>query len=558
MYQQFNGLFLIKPRSLAASLWLAISAIATPLGDSAQANQSPLNMGEFSQNRLSVNSDTTLLEKIQEYNPLNLSQGGDEPLGQVNFVNQLRDVKPTDWAFTALQNLAQRHGCLLAYPDNTYRGDRAMTRYEFAAGLDACLEQIQRQLAQLDVGVAAADLETLRRLQAEFAGELSILRRRVDALEVRGSELEANQFSTTTKLVGESIFTVADAFGEEIDAEIVFNHRSRLNFVTSFTGKDSLITRLEFGNIGSSFRSETGTNEGRYAYDGADGNVIRLNRLHYNFPVSDRLQASIYANAGGHHFYAPTLNPFEAGGGGGGALSRFGERNPIFRSHLGGRGVGLKYQLNPNLQASFGYLANEAASPTSGNGLFNGNYSALGQVVLGSRFKVGLTYLHGYDGENNTRFGFGATGTGLGNLNLSSLGIDNTPVSSNSYGLQTSLEITPNLILGGWVGKTSARLMGLGDADIWNYAVTLALPDLGREGSMGGLIVGAEPYLTDLDVPGQPTFSNDIPWHVEGFYKYKMTNNIAITPGFIWLLSPHQNSENNDIVIGTFRTTFTF
>ena len=177
---------------------------------------------------------------------------------------------------------------------------------------------------------------------------------------------------------------------------------------------------------------------------------------------------------------------------------------------------------------------------------------------MGSRFKVGLTYLHGYDGEANRRFGFGGTGTGLGNLNLSSLGVDNTPVSSNSYGLQTSLELTPNLILGGWVGKTSARLIGLGDADIWNYAVTLALPDLGSQGSMGGLIVGAEPYLTDLNVPGNQTFADDIPWHVEGFYKYKMSKNIAITPGVIWLLAPNQNSDNNDVFIGTLRTTFTF
>ena len=558
MSQELRSLWLMKPAMLAASVVLTTSAIGGVSG-SAIANESATSVEELSESELSVDRSTAILEQIHEYNPLNLSQGGNEPLDQVNFVNQLRDVKPTDWAFTALQNLAQRYNCLLAYPDGTYRGNRAMTRYEFAAGLDACLNEIQRQLAQIDVGVADSDLDTLARLQEEFAGELTILRRQVDAIEVRTAELEANQFSTTTKLVGESIFTLGNAFGENVDSQVVFNHRSRLNFITSFTGKDSLITRLEFGNIGPSFRGQTGTNEGRYAFDGAGGNIIRLNRLHYNFPVSSSLKASIFANAGGHHFYAPTLNPFEAGGGGGGALSRFGERNPIFRKHLGGRGIGFKYQLNPNVLASFGYLANEAGSPTAGNGLFNGNYSALGQLVFGSKFKIGLTYIHGYHGENNSRFALGGTGTGLGNLNLSSIpGVDNTPVSSNSYGLQTTLPISPNLILGGWVGKTSARLIGLGDADIWNYAVTVALPDLGRKGSMGGLIVGAEPYLTDLDVPGDPNFADDIPWHVEGFYQYKMSKNIAITPGVIWLLSPNQNSDNNDVVIGTLRTTFTF
>ena len=53
-------------------------------------------------------------------------------LGQVTSVSQLSDVKPTDWAFQALQSLVERYGCIAGYPDKTYRGNRAMTRYEFA------------------------------------------------------------------------------------------------------------------------------------------------------------------------------------------------------------------------------------------------------------------------------------------------------------------------------------------------------------------------------------------------------------------------------------------
>jgi len=47
-------------------------------------------------------------------------------------------------------------------------------------------------------------------LQEEFAAELATLRGRVDTLEARSAELEANQFSTTTKLTGEVIAAVAD------------------------------------------------------------------------------------------------------------------------------------------------------------------------------------------------------------------------------------------------------------------------------------------------------------------------------------------------------------
>jgi len=52
-------------------------------------------------------------------------------------------------------------------------------------------------------------------LQEEFAAELATLRGRVDTLEARSAELEANQFSTTTKLTGEVIAAVADVFGDE-------------------------------------------------------------------------------------------------------------------------------------------------------------------------------------------------------------------------------------------------------------------------------------------------------------------------------------------------------
>jgi len=53
-------------------------------------------------------------------------------------------------------------------------------------------------------------------------------------------------------------------------------------------------------------------------------------------------------------------------------------------------------------------------------------------------------------------------------------------------------------------------------------------------------------------------FEQDAPFHVEGFYKLQMTENISLTPGFIWLLSPNQDADNKDIFVGTVRTTFTF
>ncbi|WP_237395441.1 iron uptake porin, partial [Okeania sp. KiyG1] len=70
-----------------------------------------------------------------------------DPMGQVTSVSQLSDVQPTDWAFQALQSLVERYGCIAGYPDGTFKGNRAMTRYEFAAGLNACLDRITELVA---------------------------------------------------------------------------------------------------------------------------------------------------------------------------------------------------------------------------------------------------------------------------------------------------------------------------------------------------------------------------------------------------------------------------
>ena len=280
-------------------------------------------------------------------------------------------------------------------------------------------------------------LAQIERLQEEFAAELATLRGRVDSLEERVQFLEDHQFSTTTRLAGEVVFNLADTFGGDgtddgdDDTQTTFSNRIRLQLVTSFTGRDTLFTRLTGGSIGNSFADEIGTNEGRFAYDGFNGNDIQIDRLHYRFPIGDNLTATIMANAGGHHFYSDTFNQgLEAGGGGTGALSRFGERNPIYRIGLGGQGIGLDYHFNDVFSIQGGYLARGGSDPSEKAGLFNGNYSAMGQLRIAPSDDVrfGLTYVHGYDINafgSPRPFVFGGTGTNLGNLNLSGFSIPN-------------------------------------------------------------------------------------------------------------------------------------
>ncbi|MBW4541348.1 MAG: iron uptake porin [Myxacorys chilensis ATA2-1-KO14] len=181
-----------------------------------------------------------------ELGPILDNSSESEP--QVTSVSQLSDVQPTDWAFQALQSLVERYGTIAGYPDKTFRGNRAMTRYEFAAGLNAALDRVNELIqAGLADKVRQEDLATLQRLQEEFKTELAALKGRVDALESGTAKLESQQFSTTTKLRGQVIFSVNGGTQAGDSANPVFLQRSRLNLETSFSGKDLLLTQLQAG-----------------------------------------------------------------------------------------------------------------------------------------------------------------------------------------------------------------------------------------------------------------------------------------------------------------------
>lgn len=512
-------------------------------------------------------------------------------LSQVTSVSQLSDVQPTDWAFQALQSLVERYGCIAGYPDGTYRGNRALTRYEFAAGLNACLDRVNELIATASANqVTRQDLATLQRLQEEFAAEVATLRGRTDALEATVAELEANQFSTTTQLTGEVVLGIAgiisgqNADGEDLDNSTILGHRTRLEFNTSFTGNDQLYTLISTGNF-PGFSSVTGITEGELGFTQDQANDIGLESLVYSFPVGQRTEVVLGFTGSAFYDYTDTLNVLD-GDGGSGALSAFGTRNPIY--NLGdGAGLGIRQQLGNSLELSLGYLATDASNPLNGSGLFDGPYASIAQLVVrpSDRFNVGLTYINSYKssdtGSGSARASFARFDDAFfENLNLEPIEV---PTVSNSYGVQLSWQISNNFVLGGWAGYTNTRLLstlgGLlnrGDSDIFNYAVTLAFPDLGREGNLLGIVVGMEPRLTSTGVTLNPAAAADLiaanpdlvlpdlgtdqdtSLHIEAFYQLQLTDNFAITPGVIWITAPDFNNANQDIVIGAIRTTFSF
>jgi hypothetical protein len=502
-----------------------------------------------------------LLSQIDRYN--------DGEMEQVTNVNQLRDVSPTDWAYEALRSLVERYGCIVGYPNQTYRGQQPLSRYEFAAGLNACLNQIERLIASSEA-VTREDIETLQRLMQEFEAELATLGTRVDNLEGRVAFLEDHQFSTTTTLSGEVVFGLAsiltgdNADGNEADRVPVFGDRARLSLNTSFTGEDLLLTFLQAGNF-PFFSEVTGTFEGDLGFAAPGNNNLELLTLSYYFPIGDRTQIVIEGTGGFSYDFADTLNPLDSyDDSGSGAISFFGNRNPIY-NQVAGAGIGTKTQLGDNFEFSLGYLAAAANEPFAGSGLFNGPYAALGQIVFKpiESLKFGLTYVHAYNASDTF------TGSNLANLRTlteTELG-EAVPTSSNSYGVQASWQLSERFILSGWGGYMKNSVLSSldgtierGTQDIWNWGVTLAFPDLAKAGSLGGIVVGMEPKVTNSTVviPGLDSEDQDTSLHLEAFYQYQVNDNLAITPGVVWITAPDFNNDNEDLVIGTIRTTFTF
>ena len=477
-------------------------------------------------------------------------------MSQVTSVSQLSDVRPTDWAFQALQSLVERYGCIAGYPDGTYRGNRALTRYEFAAGVNACLDQVTKLISSsTGTFVTKDDLAVLQRLQEEFAAELATLRGRVDGLEARTAELEANQFSTTTKLTGEAIFAVSDTFGNGVGAHddktvTNFGYRVRLNLNTSFTGRDLLRTRLQTINVPNySATTATGTNMARLAFDGAESSNFTLDELYYRFPIGG---ATVFVGPKGLDLdeIADTVTPFNATGTG--AISRFGVRNPaVFRGPQGAGGS-LTYNFG-NIRATAGYLASDgdAPNPANGRGVGDGSFSALGQIGFFSKpFDLGLTYTRKYNRAGDVGI-MGGTGSALANRPFGQ-----SATGSDNFGVQVNFKPSSRFQIGGWYGYTKAEQLrrSNNEATIQNGAITLALSDFGRKGNLLGFVFGVPPKVTESDL----TRNRNTSYHLEGFYRFQVNDFISVTPGVYVIMNPEHNNKNDDIWVGLLRTTFSF
>ncbi|MBL1177776.1 MAG: S-layer protein [Pantanalinema sp. GBBB05] len=560
-------------------------------------------------------------------------------MAQVTSVSQLSDVRPTDWAFQALQSLVERYGCIVGYPDRTYRGNRAMTRYEFAAGLNACMDKIQELIAGATADlVKKEDLLVLQRLQEEFAAELAALRGRVDALEVRTATLEKQQFSTTTRLSGQAIFSVSSAYGAYPggnsdfvnntntnvlggtpvrpsggdDAQVVFNNRVRLNFQTSFSGKDLLITGLQAYNFGASsdvsglgsgasLASTLGygdvlfgsSSNARLAFEpqfptvnpqnlsSQGNNSVQLYKLLYIFPVADKLTAFAGTNAEVSDAF-PAILPWADEGQG--AVSRFASLPAAHRVSGGTSQTGLAsaagviFNIAPGIDLRALYGSVNAALPVNqgfpetplGAGIFNGSYVAAAQLTLAptKSIDVGLNYAHSYHQINILGTGLSSADIGaiLFNPSASQIAKHGNPlfaiadqgIQMDTFGATVAFRISPKITLAGSATYIMSDLADVNaSTDFLSWLVGVHVKDVLKNGSSAGLIFGSPLHRVST---GGRAFDPETatPYQLEGFFNFRLNDNISVTPGLFVIFNPEGFDENPTVFVPVVRTTFTF
>ncbi|MBE9216013.1 carbohydrate porin [Plectonema cf. radiosum LEGE 06105] len=530
-------------------------------------------------------------------------------VAQVTSVSQLSDVQPTDWAFQALQSLVERYRCIAGYPSGTYRGNRAMTRYEFAAGLNACLERLNQLIATATTDFGKEDLLALQRLQEEFKAELATLRGRVDTLEARSAQLEASQFSTTTKLQGEAIFAAIGATGGAVDRDnpnIILTNRVRLNLNTSFTGKDLLITGLQAHNFAGgadgsgSLQQELGLTApgvnlaASSARTGIEpqfpgftpkdlsskgANSVELYKLLYIFPVANKL--TLFAGTAAEVSDAfPTITPFA--GEGQEAISRFAGLNPVLRVSGGTSGSGLAsaagFIFTPSKSLDFRalYASVNANIPSSeedilpgvsgtplGSGLFGGSTVAAAQLTFkpSNSLDIGLNYANSYHEIN-------ILGTGLVSADTNALGLADgnlgIPVKLNSLGGTVNWRFAPSIALSGYgaaifVDDSSTQVDA--STTFTSWMVGLHFRDIIKKGNTAGILFGQPLYRIEADGDGNLAaegVERQTPYHLEAYYKFKVNDNLSITPGVFVSFNPEGDDRNDTTTVGLLRTTFTF
>ncbi|KAM3094777.1 iron uptake porin [Phormidesmis sp. 146-12] len=467
------------------------------------------------------------LPNLPEWQP-ELNDSLDEnPMAQMTSVSQLTDVKPGDWAFQALQTLVDRYGVMAGYPDGTFKGNRPLTRYEFSAAMNAVIGRIEEQLLLGDLSSEAQqDVLTVRRLVTAYGNATEDLRKRVNDLTSRSQTLVKQEFSTTTKLNGQTVFAATDG----TDNGLTLVSRTRLTLTTSFNGRDRLITQLEAGNNGDDAIS-TAHNQrqnllgtaglladgGGLDYVNIDSQ-LRLRKLYYVFQPTPNLEVAV----------GPSLPPSDFIDRNGFAnntaenfASSFFANNPLIVQNeidrFGGAGATASWTVQDNLTLRALYAAADGSNPSgtvSGGGLFGDRYQATLEAEYSLTqlpITVRLQYTHAQ-----------INGTTINAAGLNA-----------EWAVKRQFGVFGRLGIGSYQGFNSAIGQDL-DLNPTSWAFGFTVRNFLIPGSKAGVAIG-QPFV-------ESKLGNATQTNFEAYFGLLLNDHINFSPSFMVVTNPNDQA----------------
>jgi hypothetical protein len=543
------------------------------------------------------------------YQAIKFYSGSNEE-SQVTAIGQFTDLRPSDWAYAALSNLVSRYGCVAGYPNGLFKGGQPITRFEAAALLNSCLDRVTEFT------------DDLKRLLHELEKEMALVRGRVDGLEARLGELEAMEFSTTTKLSGVSamylntaggpykalssarqslapgIVGVRDAVAEPLNAPVVFQYSTILGLSTSFSGKDLLSIDLYTSNFqpysSSLFGATpnlTGTYSTRLSFDAPPyTGTVSVADLFYRFKIGDSI--TIKATAAGSEVSNELIGsnlPFQAAYPYIQSISRFGRFDPIYYQTLGRPGFSAEWQIGRGFSIGGGYFGEFGGVLAGGQiPLPNGKSSSASQAAIAQvswfpspknyTFGMALTYvkstaqastaygLSGYTGSQYSDQPFGTLYPPTPDNKPSQLALTPVGINGDHISLGFGWKMFGNAYLTGDVGYVRATALNSSIPFGVNAGDTASIFEWNMALAFNN-IFGPGNVLTFL--VGNPyrvvahssaAFqTEDTPaWHLEMSYTYRVSDHISLVPGFIYIINPENNPSNASIGIWSLKTVLFF
>ena len=461
------------------------------------------------------------------------------PLGaeQVTSISQFSDLRPTDWAYQALTNLVEKYGCVAGYPNGSFRGGQAMTRFEAAALLNACLDRVTEVT------------DTLKRLMAEFKQELAVLKGRTDGLEAKASQIEASQFSTTTKLSGLASFVVGGVSNNPAGERVTFNYDLQLNLDTSFSGKDLLRTVLRAGNFDgdrNAFGGGLSTLEIAFQEEGGP-DVVGIDKIYYQFPLGQSpIGGQFTATLGGRVGQEDMLALWPSAYPGDTILNVLTLNGaPLAYNKNLGPGFGLWWQQN-GWSVSANYVAANGAD--SAQGLFSSSSAGTSTVQLGyGQENWGIAAIYSY-----VEAGVGVPGA----TPFITTQIEENGVNTNAFGISGYWQPAES----GWIPSISAGygVNGSSGSDLrtsQSWMVGLQWSDVLAEGNSFGMGVGQPAFAT---ATRNGAASESGVWAWEWWYQWQVSDAISVTPAIFVLNNPGGNQAGGNQVGALIKTSFRF